>query len=183
MRITGGAWGGRRILSPDDPRARPTTEKVREAWMSIVRDRLGGARCVDMFAGTGAMGLEALSRGAASCDFVELFQTNLNLLGQNIEALMPEEAGLRTTPDAPRTRIFRADALRFAAKLAPLAYDVAFADPPYTTGHAARIARIFRERRFARILGVEHDKSEDVGDGDHRTYGSTVLTFLEAGDS
>ncbi len=136
--------------------------------MSILRDRLGGARCVDLFAGTGAMGLEALSRGAASCDFVELFPRNLNFLGRNVAAL-----------EAQHTAIFRADALRFAGRLDPLAYDIAFADPPYTTGHAARIADIFRTRRFARILGVEHDKSEDVGAGDHRKYGTTVLTFLD----
>jgi 16S rRNA (guanine966-N2)-methyltransferase len=170
VRITGGTWRGRRILSPEDPRARPTTEKVREAWMSILKDRLGGSHCVDLFAGTGAMGLEALSRGAASCDFVELFQHNLTLLGRNVQDL-----------DAQLTRIVRADALRFAAKLAPFAYDIAFADPPYTTGHAKRIADLYREKPFARILGVEHDKSEDIGDGDHRKYGSTILTFLEAG--
>ena len=169
MRITGGSWRGRRLISPDDPRARPTTERVREAWMSIIRHRLGGATCVDLFAGTGAMGLEALSRGASSCDFVELYQGNLTLLGRNVESLGAES-----------TKIFRADALRFAARLAPLAYDVAFADPPYTTGHAARIADIFRKQPFARILGVEHDKSEDVGEGEHRKYGSTVVTFLEA---
>lgn len=169
MRISGGTWRGRRIHSPVDPRARPTTEKVREAWMSILRDRMGGARCVDLFAGTGAMGLEALSRGAASCDFVELVQRNLTILGRNIADL-----------DAQHTRIFRADALRFAARLEPRAYDIAFADPPYTTGHARRIADIFRETPFARILGVEHDKTEDVGDGDHRKYGATVLTLLEA---
>jgi 16S rRNA (guanine966-N2)-methyltransferase len=170
MRITGGQWRGRRLLSPDDARARPTTERVREAWMSIVRDRLGGARCVDLFAGTGAMGLEALSRGAASCDFIELYQHNLTLLGRNVAALGAEGATL-----------LRADALRFAARVPPLAYDLAFADPPYTTGHAARIAALFRAKPFARLLGVEHDKSEDVGDGDHRRYGSTILTFLEAG--
>ena len=169
MRITGGTWRGRRILSPKDDRARPTTEKVREAWMSILRERLGGARCLDLFAGTGAMGLEALSRGAASCDFVELVQGNLTLLGRNIEELEAEQA-----------KIFRADAVRFAARLEPLAYDVAFADPPYTTGHARKIADLYREKPFARILGVEHDKSEDVGDGEHRKYGSTILTFLEA---
>ena len=162
-------WRGRRISSPDDARARPTTEKVREAWMSILHGRLAGARCVDLFAGTGAMGLEALSRGAASCDFVELYQHNLDLLAGNVAAL-----------GAGPVRLMRADALRFAAKLEPLAYDVAFADPPYTTGHAARIAAIFRQQPFARILGVEHDKSEDVGEGDHRKYGTTVLTFLEA---
>jgi 16S rRNA (guanine966-N2)-methyltransferase len=169
MRITGGEWRGRRLLSPKDPRARPTTERVREAWMNIVRDRLPGARCVDLFAGTGAMGLEALSRGAAACDFVELFQHNLDALGRNVAALGADGA-----------RIVRADALRFAGRLAPLAYDVAFADPPYTTGHAARIADLFRRTPFARILGVEHDVHEDVGPGEHRRYGTTVLTFLEA---
>ena len=169
MRITGGQWKSRRIESPSDPRARPTTERVREAWMSIVRDRLDGARCVDLFAGTGAMGLEALSRGAASCDFVELEQRNLDALGRNVHTL--EAAG---------ARLVRADALRFAAKLDRLAYDLAFADPPYTTRHATRIAALFRKRPFARMLGVEHDTREDVGDGDHRRYGTTVITFLEA---
>jgi 16S rRNA (guanine966-N2)-methyltransferase len=178
MRITGGTWRGRRLLSPHDLRARPTTEKVREAWMSILRDDLGGARCVDLFAGTGAMGLEALSRGAASCDFVELFQQNLTLLGKNIAELEDDDS-LEARP-ARRTRIFRADALRFAARLEPLTYDIAFADPPYTTGHAARIAGLFRKCPFARILGVEHDKSEDVGEGDHRKYGTTILTLLKA---
>lgn len=137
--------------------------------MSILRDRIGGARCVDLFAGTGAMGLEALSRGAASCDFVELYQHNLTLLGRNVEDLGAEHA-----------KLCRADALRFAAKLEPLAYDIAFADPPYTTGHAAKIAAIFRQQPFARILGVEHDRKEDVGAGDHRAYGTTILTFIEA---
>ena len=169
MRITGGTWRGRRIVSPDDPRARPTTEKVREAWMSILGDRLRGSRCVDLFAGTGAMGLEALSRGASSCDFVELYQHNLDLLAENVASLGAEQA-----------KLMRADALRYANKLAPLAYDIAFADPPYTTGHAARIAELFRKKPFARILGVEHDRKEHVGDGDHRQYGGTVLTFLEA---
>jgi 16S rRNA G966 N2-methylase RsmD len=100
---------------------------------------------------------------------VELHQRNLTLLGRNIEEL-----------GAEHVEIFRADALRFAARLEPLTYDIAFADPPYTTGHAARIAGIFRKQPFARILGVEHDKGEDVGEGDHRKYGATVLTFLEA---
>ncbi|MDP3774213.1 MAG: 16S rRNA (guanine(966)-N(2))-methyltransferase RsmD [Gemmatimonadales bacterium] len=171
MRIAGGMWRSRRIESPADPRARPTTDRVREAWMNILADRLAGARVVDLFAGSGAMGLEALSRGAAGCDFVELYQNNLDALGRNIEKL-----------SATGCRLFRADALRFAAKLEPRAYDIAFADPPYTTGHASRIAALFRERRFARILGVEHEIHEDVGEGEHRRYGSTILTFLEAPD-
>jgi 16S rRNA (guanine966-N2)-methyltransferase len=169
VRIIAGQWRSRRIEAPDDPRARPTTDRVREAWMNIVRDRLPGARVVDLFAGTGAMGLEALSRGAAHCDFVELDPRSLKALGRNLAAL-----------GATESTVHRADALRFAAKLAPLAYDVAFADPPYTTGHAARIAALFRDRPFARLLGVEHHEKEDVGAGDHRRYGTTVITFLEA---
>ena len=169
MRIVGGRWRSRRIEPPPDARARPTTDRVREAWMSILADHLGGARVVDLFAGSGAMGLEALSRGAASCDFVELSPASLAALHRNIMALGVAGA-----------RVYRADALRYAAKLEPLAFDVAFADPPYTTNHASRIAALFRERPFARILGVEHDRHEDVGPGDHRRYGRTVLTFLEA---
>jgi len=169
VRIVGGRWGSRRIEPPPDERARPTTDRVREAWMSILGDRLVGARAVDLFAGSGAMGLEALSRGASSCDFVELSPASLAALHRNIAAL-----------DAAGARVHRADALRYAAKLGPLTFDVAFADPPYTTLHASRIAALFRERPFARILGVEHDRHEDVGPGDHRRYGRTVLTFLEA---
>lgn len=137
--------------------------------MNILRERLPGSRVVDLFAGAGAMGLEALSRGAVSCDFVELYQTNLAALARNMAAL-----------EASGCRLFRADALRFAAKLEPGAYDIAFADPPYTTHHATRIAALFRERPFARILGVEHNVREDIGAGDHRAYGRTILTFLEA---
>jgi len=171
VRIVGGQWGSRRIESPPDARARPTTDRVREAWMAILGERLRGASVVDLFAGSGAMGLEALSRGAARCDFVELSAPSLAALGRNVQALEVEPACVR---------IHRADALRFAARLEPLAFDVAFADPPYTTAHASRIAALFRERPFARILGVEHDVHEDVGSGDHRRYGRTVLTFLEA---
>ena len=166
-----GAWGGRRIESPPDPRARPTTDRVREAWMAILGERLRDAAVVDLFAGSGAMGLEALSRGAARCDFVELSQPSLAALHRNLE-------GLGVAPGL--ARVHRADALRYAARLDALAFDVAFADPPYTTNHASRVAALFRERPFARILGVEHDVHEDVGPGDHRRYGRTVLTFLEA---
>jgi len=171
VRIVGGEWGSRRIESPPDVRARPTTDRVREAWMAILGERLRDAAVVDLFAGSGAMGLEALSRGAARCDFVELSPASIAALGRNLAALgVPSSVA----------RVHRADALRYAAKLEPLAFDVAFADPPYTTEHASRIAALFRERPFARILGVEHDVHEDVGPGDHRRYGRTVLTFLEA---
>lgn len=169
MRIVGGRWRSRRIEPPADRRARPTTDRVREAWMNILGERLARARVVDLFAGSGAMGLEALSRGAASCDFVELSPESLAALRRNIVLL-----------SADGCRLHRADALRFAARLKALAYDIAFADPPYSTRHASRVAALFRGRPFARILGVEHHAHEDIGPGEHRRYGTTVLTFLEA---
>ena len=66
MRIVAGVYGGRRIAAPRDTRVRPTSDRVREAWMSILSEELRSARVLDLFAGSGALGLEALSRGAAS---------------------------------------------------------------------------------------------------------------------
>ena len=66
MRIVGGQFGGRRLVMPKDVRVRPTADRVREAWFSIVQRSLRGARVLDLYAGTGALGLEALSRGAAT---------------------------------------------------------------------------------------------------------------------
>jgi 16S rRNA (guanine966-N2)-methyltransferase len=71
MRIVGGRWRGRRINAPEDNGVRPTGDRVREAWLSIVNAELPGARVLDLFAGSGALGFDALSRGAALVDFVE----------------------------------------------------------------------------------------------------------------
>ena len=122
--------------------------------MSILSDALPGARVLDLFAGSGALGLEALSRGAASVDFVDIGPRSIAALKSNIESLGVGDVA----------RVHRADALRFAARLAPLSYDVAFADPPYTIETAAtELVRTFRETPFARILAVEHAASTDPG--------------------
>src|SRR6185436_12221519 len=119
MRIVAGKWRGRRIKAPPDLSVRPTADRVREAWMSIVGPSLPEARVIDLFAGSGALGLEALSRGAALVDFVESAPRSLALLRENIAML---EAGSAAV-------VHRADALRFVEKLEADAYDVAFADP------------------------------------------------------
>ena len=105
MRIVAGELGGRRLRMPKDGRVRPTADRVREAWMSILGEELQDARVLDLFAGSGALGLEALSRGAAAATFVELSPPSLEALRANIETL-----GV-----AGRARIHRGDALRFAA--------------------------------------------------------------------
>lgn len=170
MRVVGGEYGGRRLVPPADSRVRPTADRVREAWMSILAADLPGARVLDLFAGSGALGLEAISRGATSADFVEISPRSLAALRTNIEAL---GAGARAV-------VHRADALRFIDGLSADAYDVAFADPPYSTGHALRLASAFRTAPFARILSIEHSADEILPGGQTRRYGDTALTFLRA---
>lgn len=138
--------------------------------MSILQESLLGARVLDLYAGSGALGLEALSRGAASAEFVELNPVSLAALKQNIAAL-----GV-----AAGTTVHRGDALRFAARLAPAAFDVCFADPPYNRDDAARLIGLFRETPFARILAVEHQSRIAVVGDTTRRYGDTALTFCYA---
>jgi 16S rRNA (guanine966-N2)-methyltransferase len=136
--------------------------------MSIVAPELPGAHVADLFAGSGALGLEALSRGAETAEFVEVAAASLAALRANAKLL---GAGTAAT-------IHRGDALRFVSKLPRLAFDVAFADPPYGHQLASRLAERWLEIPFARILGVEHRIDEVLpGEGDRRRYGDTVVTF------
>jgi 16S rRNA (guanine966-N2)-methyltransferase len=172
VRIIAGNWRGRRIDAPRGDVVRPTGDRVREAWMSIVNPWLAEARVLDLFAGSGALGLEALSRGAATVDFVENAAGSLNVIRANAESLAAGAAAM----------VHRADAIQFAEKLAPHAYDVAFADPPYDQGLATRLAELWLQSPFADIFGVEHRLNEHLpGEGERRKYGGTVITFFRHG--
>lgn len=138
--------------------------------MSILQEALPGARVLDLYAGSGALGLEALSRGAASADFVELNPRSLDALRANIESL-----GLGS-----RSTVHRGDALKFAGRLPPGAYDVTFADPPYNRDDAERLVALQRQNPFTRILAVEHPASTALNGDDTRRYGDTALTFCYA---
>ncbi len=170
MRIIAGEFKGRRLRSPADHRVRVTLERVREAWFSILGPHLAGARIVDLFAGSGVLGLEALSRGAEHVDFVELAAASLAALEANIRALGVAE----------RTHVYRGDALRFARRLESRAYDLALADPPYETGQAERLCAMFREHPFAGILSVEHRATVALTGGETRRYGDVALTVWHA---
>jgi 16S rRNA (guanine966-N2)-methyltransferase len=171
VRIVAGRWRGRTIAAPRDERVRPTADRVREAWMSIVQLDIPGSRVLDLFAGSGALGLEALSRGAKHADFVELSQRSLTALRKNIETL-GAEAG---------STVHRADALRFVQALPAGAYDVAFADPPYRLGLAERLVEQWLNTPFAAVLGVEHGRREMLPEGgDTRRYGDTAITLYRA---
>jgi 16S rRNA (guanine966-N2)-methyltransferase len=141
---------------------------VREAWISIVLPHLPGAYVLDLFAGSGALGLEALSRGASRVDFVESSPKVIRTLEKNIEALGARE----------QSRIHRMDALLFLGKTTPGEYDVAFADPPYAGDLAERVAGLWRDRQFAEVLGVEHAAAVKLpGGAETRRYGDTAITF------
>jgi 16S rRNA (guanine966-N2)-methyltransferase len=170
VRIVAGEFGGRRLVVPRDGRVRPTADRVREAWMSIVAPELPGARVLDLYAGSGALGLEALSRGASHATFVELAPASLEALRGNIDALGVGE----------RATVRRGDALRFVQGLEAGVYDVAFADPPYNVDAADRLVALFRAAPFARILSVEHPADRLVEGDQTRRYGDTAVTFCRA---
>jgi 16S rRNA (guanine966-N2)-methyltransferase len=139
--------------------------------MSILQNDLPDAAVLDLFSGSGALGLEALSRGAAHATFVESAASSLVSLRANIEQLGASDAAT----------VHRMDALRFLATLGEHAFDVAFADPPYRKGLAAQVAERWREVQFSRILAVEHAADEVLpAGGDSRRYGDTALTFYRA---
>ena len=167
VRIVGGKFAGRHLTSPD-ARVRPTAEPVRAMLLDLLAPDVRDARVLDLFAGTGALGLEAISRGAKSADFVEFRPGSLHALRANVAALRLRE----------RTRIFKRDALPFAAALPADAYDLAFADPPYESRMLDRLIDTWKANHFARILAVEHARTHSLPAGaTQRTVGETTITI------
>lgn len=171
MRIIAGRWRGHRIRVPRGERVRPTADRVREAWMSALLPDLPGASVLDLFAGSGALGLEALSRGAERVVFVERAREALAALEDNIRRLGALDA----------TEVVRGDALAYVRRLPPRGFDVALADPPYGRGFAAELTRIFLERGFADALWLEHRQDDILPEAPGartRRYGDTLLTTI-----
>ena len=169
MRIIAGRWRGRRIAAPPGSDVRPTLDRVREAWMSIVQLELPGARVLDLFSGSGALGLEALSRGAVETHFVERDARAFAALKANAEAL---GAGVAAV-------LHRKDAIDFLKSAGEEEFDLAFADPPYKSAHPQALAKRWLDAPFAKVLGIEHDSHDKLpGDPDIRRYGTTAISFF-----
>ena len=168
MRIVAGKFAGRDLTSPNDFRVRPTAEHVRAALLDLLANDVKGARVLDLFAGTGALGLEAISRGATSVDFVETRGSSLHALRANIAVLR----------QLKHTRVFKKDALPFVATLEPDAYDIAFADPPYESRMLDRVIDTWHERKFSRVLAIEHATGHDLPRGRHtRVFDESSITI------
>ena len=133
---------------------------------------LPNARVLDLFAGTGALGLEALSRGARSADFVEFRPSSLHALRANIAALRVRE----------RTRVFKRDAVQFAAALSADSYDIVFVDPPYESRQLDRVVASWNATRFSKVLVAEHARSHTLPPGAvRRAFQDTMVTVYRSG--
>lgn len=151
LRIIGGTWRGRKLRFPRSAQIRPTPDRVRETLFNWLATRVPGARCLDLFAGSGALGLEALSRGAAHVTFVER------------DAAAARELQARLIEwQASSARVQQMDALRFLGH-APEAFDIAFLDPPFTSDLLAPASRLLQERQWlgpGALVYVEHPARE-----------------------
>ena len=157
MRIVGGRWAGKDLTSPGG-RVRPTAESVRDVWIRLLEPDLEGARVLELYAGTGAVGLEALSRGARSVDFVENNPAALHSLKANVTQLGAKQ-------DA---RIFKRDALRFAFMLSPGSYGLVLADPPYGSRQTDRLVERWLNVPYGDVLALEHAPDHRLPGGDRR---------------
>lgn len=172
MRIIAGRWKGHGLKALRVKGVRPTTDRVREAWMSALGGSVEGARVLDLFAGSGALGLEALSRGARSVVFVERARGALGVLRANIELLGAGD----------ECAVVEKDVFRYlGGPVDP--FDVALADPPYQSGEARHLVERFVAAPFARELWLEHPWREQLQlpEGSRtRRYGDTALTTIIA---
>ncbi|MEO0545569.1 MAG: 16S rRNA (guanine(966)-N(2))-methyltransferase RsmD [Pseudomonadota bacterium] len=182
MRIVGGEFRGRKLAQPSDQTIRPTTDRTRESLFNILQHRdevtLSGARVLDVFAGTGALGLEALSRGARFGLFMEKGAHGRALIRQNIETL-----GL-----TGRTKLLRRDATKTGAAGSLAAFDLVFADPPYGKGLGPRAFESLHRGGWLApkaVLVLEENVSDlpTAIDGftllDRRDMGQTAFAFFQ----
>jgi 16S rRNA (guanine966-N2)-methyltransferase len=181
MRVVAGKFRGRALATPQHEGLRPTSDRVRESVFNILAHgvadfALEGRRVIDLFAGTGALGIEALSRGAGYCLFVEEAPEARALIRTNIEAL-----GLMG-----QTRIFRRDATDLGPAGNMDAYDLAFLDPPYGKGLGEKALAILRDGKWLSpgaivVLEEAKDAAVTLPEGfvelDRRSWGDTEAVF------
>jgi 16S rRNA (guanine966-N2)-methyltransferase len=154
VRIIGGGWRGRRVSFPDIPGLRPTPDRVRETLFNWLQQRIAGARCLDLFAGSGALGLEALSRGAKELVFVE----------QAVAAARALQEQLIRFGGQARAQVVEMGAARYLRSV-PQAYDIAFLDPPFGMDALAEYVPMLDEGQWLKpgaLVYLENEKKAGV---------------------
>jgi len=179
MRIVGGSLKGRPLQSPKGMATRPTTDRTRESLFNILTHKIDFEACrtLDLFAGTGALGFEAISRGSEYCVFIEEASNARGSIRENVEAL--QLSGI--------TKIFRRDATRLGNIGTLKPFDLVFADPPYRKSYGEKAAKSLREGDWLKpdaifILEEATDAFPEALKGyeldDKRTYGETTIGFF-----
>jgi 16S rRNA (guanine966-N2)-methyltransferase len=149
VRIIGGGWRGRRVNFPDVPGLRPTPDRVRETLFNWLQHAVAGARCLDLFAGSGALGLEALSRGATTLVFVE----------QAVAAARALQEQLIRFGASPKARVVEMGAARYLRTPAP-AFDIVFLDPPYGRDALAEYVPMLDAGNWLNVGGLVYLENE-----------------------
>ncbi len=184
MRIVGGRFKRASLVSPKGMDTRPTTDRVRETLFNVLQNHvdLEGSRIVDFFAGTGALGFEALSRGAEFCLFVEQASAACKSIEQNINNLGIQQCCC----------LIKRDALKLKGNPEDLPFDIAFADPPYNRGYGERLAQIVCQENWLKpnallVLEEEVSAMPDALDGftclDKRVFGNSALGLFQLGEN
>ena len=182
LRIVAGNWRSRLLEIADVPGLRPTSARIRETVFNWLAPRIDGARCLDLFAGTGALGLEALSRGATACDFVEKSSKAAKTLRRNIASL-----------EAKSATVFEGSAEKFLEQPGATKYEIVFLDPPFAAAMLADLCRLLEASEVlaggARIY-VEEDRNQpmfDMPDGwqvlKSKESGNVRYSLLEANNN
>ena len=180
MRIIGGCLKGRKLIKPVGTAIRPTADRTREAIFNIIGHRVIGSNVLDLFAGTGAFGIEAISRGARSAVFVENDKEALSLITRNVKALNLEEIANVVKLDV----LNNLNTFRFHR----VEYDIIFLDPPYGKGMVTNVLNLihnFDGIASNAVVIVEHAIAEPIPSEkqslrlyDQRRYGNSLVSFL-----
>ncbi|MGH4138083.1 16S rRNA (guanine(966)-N(2))-methyltransferase RsmD [Clostridium sp.] len=181
MRIIAGSARGRKLLSPVGMGTRPTLDRIKESIFNIIQDRTRNAVVVDMFSGTGSLGLEAASRGATACYLIDMGDTTFEMLEKNVENLKFTD----------KCKCFKGDTYKFMQQFADekIVFDLIFIDPPYAKDMIPPAIEIIAANRLLREDGMivcKIDTSEEIYEGNSiiqlsnsRKYGNTTVLFYE----
>ena len=179
MRVIAGSARGRQLVAPRGTVTRPITDRVKETLFGILAERVIDARVLDLYAGSGSIGIEALSRGAASCEFVELDRRASAAIRENLER----------TGVAEDASVHQVDVLRYLSRAADDRFNLAFLDPPYEErAILAPLVRLVARLTPGAVVVVKHHWRTPVPEPPgltnwrERRFGETTLTFLEAND-
>lgn len=178
IRVIAGTHGGRKITAPDNSRTHPMGERVRNAMFNRLNDAVKDAMVLDAFAGSGSIGLEALSRGAAHCTFIEKDRVAQNIIAENIDLLHEND----------KAKLIRASVSAWLDTADHDQFDLIFADPPYAQPQFSTIARLFGLLKPSGYMILSHPGKGEVPTGtgvvvvDNRSYGNANLTLYRRED-